>query len=152
MRKREILPILVIDDSDEDYDVLTLTFRRMQIENEIFRCVAGEEVFPFLEARRLAQLPPVGLIMLDLNIIGMDGRMVLATLKNDVHHRAIPVLVFSTSSSPKDIESSYLAGASSYSVKPVDLAQLEDFVDALKRFWLDYSMLPKAAGLARPNG
>ena len=149
MRRGEPLPILVIDDSDEDFDVLTLTFRRKQVVNEVVRCVAGEEVFPFLEARQSARLQLPGLIILDLNIVGLDGRQVLQDLKKAPPYRSIPVLVFSTSSSPKDVESCYYDGASSYTVKPVDLIQFEDFIDSLKRFWLEHSLLPKGVGLGR---
>lgn len=143
--ENEILPILVAEDSDEDFDLLTLAFKRFGIRNEVIRCERGEEVLPSLERLRGREANLPGLVLLDLNLIGLDGRQVLKQLKGSAVYRKIPVIVLSTSSSPKDIDTCYDEGANSYSVKPVDLERFETFVRRLKEYWLDHVILPRAS-------
>ena len=141
------LPILVAEDSDEDFDLLKLAFKRFGIRNEVIRCEQGEEVLPTLERLTESDATLPGLVLLDLNLIGLDGREVLKLLKGSPVYRKIPVVVLSTSSSPKDIDTCYNEGANSYSVKPVDLERFETFVRRLKEYWLDHVILPRASAL-----
>src|SRR6185295_4573991 len=96
------------------------------IPNPLYRCSEGEEALDFLHQRgRYAAVnsaPRPGLLLLDLNLAGLDGRQVLEHMKNDGRLKSIPVLVFSTSDNPKDVQSAYANGASGYLLKPVDLA------------------------------
>lgn len=149
------LPILVVEDSDEDFDVLKITFNQYQIGNPVHRAVDCREVFELLARLQSKDEELPGLIILDLNLIGVDGREVLRRLKLDPTYRRIPVIIFSTSSSPKDIELCYAEGAASYSMKPVSLERLEEFVLSLRNFWLKNSLLPRRSELDRlraPHG
>ena len=136
-------PILVVEDSDEDFDVLQMTFEHANIQNSLLRVAEGRLVTPLLEQRRQAKQDLPGLIILDLNLIGVDGREVLRRLKRDPQFASIPVVVFSTSGSARDINTSYANGAAAYAVKPVDLERLERFVGAVKSFWLEHAILPR---------
>lgn len=66
----------------------------------------------------------------------------LEHLKNDGHLQSIPVLVFSTSDNPKDVQSAYANGASGYLLEPVDLPKFERMLQRFKDFWLDHSVMP----------
>ncbi len=143
------LPILIVEDSDEDFDVLAMTFENFGVTNKRLRAGEGSEVFRVLEELSSSGQPLPGLIVLDLNLIGVDGREVLRRLKRDPAYQRIPVAVFSTSSSPRDVETCYAEGAASYSVKPVSLERLEEFVLALKNFWLCNTILPRPSALDR---
>ena len=138
-------PILVIEDSDEDFDVLQITFANLGLQNQLLRCTEGVGVLPLLKGRLEASLPVPGFILLDLNLIGIDGREVLRRLKSHLVFRKIPVIVFSTSSSRTDIELCYLNGAAAYVVKPVGLDKLELFIERIKAFWLDTAILPRTS-------
>ena len=54
----------------------------------------------------------------------------------------IPVIVLSTSSDSRDITGSYLAGASSYVRKPVDMEGFSAAMRLLKEWWFDAVILP----------
>jgi CheY-like chemotaxis protein len=98
----------------------------------------GEETLELL-----ARAPRPSLILLDLNLAGLDGRQVLERLKADASLRAIPVIILSTSDNPKDVQSCYQLGASAYLLKPVDLARFERMVRLFKEFWLEFVILPQ---------
>jgi two-component system, chemotaxis family, response regulator Rcp1 len=74
----------------------------------------------------------------------VNGREVLAELKRDPHLRSIPVIIFSTSSSPFDVEDCYDRHANSYLVKPIDFDGLGDVIGALDAFWVRQAELPGA--------
>ena len=54
----------------------------------------------------------------------------------------IPVVIFSTSDSPDDIQKSYELNANSYICKPDDLSQLERILSTLYRYWFGHSLSP----------
>jgi CheY-like chemotaxis protein len=144
------LPILVVEDNDEDFDMLQMTFQGAAIPNPLYRCAEGEEALEFLGQRgRYAvaeSAPRPGLILLDLNLSGLDGRQVLEHVKADARLKSIPVLVFSTSDNPKDVQSAYAHGASGYLLKPVDLSRFERMIRLFKEFWLDHIVMPEDDG------
>ncbi len=135
----ESLSLLIAEDSDEDFELLMSLFADLKIDNPVVRCIAGEEVFKTLE-----ELPrPPGLILLDLNLIGLDGIEVLKLLKRHEQFRIVPVIILTTSSNPKDIERCYFEGASSYHVKPAGYERMETFVQRFKEYWLEDTILPR---------
>ena len=72
-----------------------------------------------------ARSPRPGLILLDLNLPGTDGREVLAAIKDEDALKTIPVIILTTSNAEEDVRSCYFDGASSYIQKPVDLPRFD---------------------------
>jgi len=125
MTTRADQAILLVEDSPEDYEVTVRAFRKANLLNPVFHCQDGEEALDYLYRRgRYADptsAPRPGLVLLDLNLPGTDGRQVLAQIKSDAQLRTIPVVVLTTSADERDIEGCYRAGANSYVQKPVSL-------------------------------
>jgi len=142
-------PILIVEDSDEDFDILQLLLVSMGVENPFWRCAtSGEAIEMFRRLGGRGQFEPVSrlpaLMLLDLNLPGIDGRELLQLFRQDDRLRIVPVVVFSTSANPRDIRFCYGAGANAYMVKPVDLDRLERMLQALVAFWLHAVVLPAA--------
>lgn len=87
--------------------------------------------------------PRPGLILLDLNLPGTDGREVLQDVKSTEGLRSIPVVVMTTSSDERDVEACYDHGANSYLVKPVELNGLINAIQRLKDYWFEIVVLPR---------
>ena len=85
------------------------------------------------------------IVLLDLNLPGTDGRMVLQQLKQHATLHTLPVIVFTTSTNSRDIEECYRLGANSYLTKPIEYAVLEEKVRLIIRYWLEMSELPTIA-------
>lgn len=153
MTKQLHEPLLVVEDSNEDFRILQRLMRRMSVQNPIHRCTNGDEVLEFLyqqgsdgckgEALRnsKAALRP-SVILLDLNLPGIDGRDILDRLKQDKSFKGIPIVVFTTSSNPKDIELCYQKGANGYLVKPMDAEELKKTIQAFVDYWLEANTPP----------
>lgn len=140
------LPILIVEDSPEDYEALVRAFAKAGISNPVYRFSYGEDAFDFLKQRGRffkhgAEERP-GVLILDLNLPGTDGLRVLRSIREDPALRAIPVIVLSTSSNAREIENCYLAGANSYIVKPASPADFVEAVRRFKEFWLEVATLP----------
>ncbi|MBM4053743.1 MAG: response regulator [Planctomycetes bacterium] len=139
--------ILLVEDSPEDYETTVRAFRKSGLKNGIVHCQDGDEAIDYLFHRgKFADagkhhLP--GIILLDLNLPGTDGREVLKEIKKNETLKKIPVVVLTTSSDERDIEQCYADGANSYIQKPVDLSGFFDAVKRLKEYWFEISIIPK---------
>jgi CheY-like chemotaxis protein len=109
------LPIMLVEDSPEDRMATLRAFKKAGMTNPVISCVNGDDALDFLYQRGAyssaitASRP--ALILLDLNMPGTDGREVLSEIKNNNDLKSIPVVVLTTSSDARDIETCYQAGA-----------------------------------------
>lgn len=138
--------ILIVEDSDDDYEATIRALRRgKKMSNPIHRCSTGQEALDYLrrEGSYAEEAPerPM-LVLLDLNMPGLDGRDVLAAMKDDPDLMKIPVIVMTTSSDPVDIDECYRRGANSYVVKPVSWSGFVNAIERLTEYWLEISLLP----------
>jgi CheY-like chemotaxis protein len=137
--------LLVIEDSDEDFAAFERIARRSSIQNPIYRCSEGDEALAYLRqialAERESEFRP-SMILLDLNLPGVDGREVLRQIKQDKNLKTIPVVVFTTSSNPRDVEICYQQGVNGYLIKPIDVVQLKRTILLFFEYWFAVSLLP----------
>jgi CheY-like chemotaxis protein len=114
-----------VEDSDDDFYAVQRAFKKSNLRNPISRCTNGEQAIDYLfrrgEFADPAKAPIPGIILLDLNLPGLDGRQVLRQVKADYKLHRIPIIVLTTSNAEQDIEQCYADGANSYVQKPVDL-------------------------------
>ena len=76
------------------------------------------------------------LILLDLNLPGIDGCQVLTRIKSDPYLRIIPVIVLTTSQREEDILQTYQAGANTYIPKPAEYDRYRELVSTLHNYWV----------------
>jgi CheY-like chemotaxis protein len=138
--------LLVIEDSNEDFEAFQRYVRQSSLRISVYRCMDGDEALAFLyRTGRYADpqsAPRPGLILLDLNLPGIDGRDVLQQIKQDENLKLIPIVIFTTSNNPKDIQACYKQGVNSYIIKPMDFARLKHSIQILIDYWFDTAILP----------
>ena len=143
-----VQPLLVIEDSDEDFEALCRVMYKQAVVNPVFRCTDGDEALDFLyhngSYSNEQSAPRPSIILLDLNLPGTDGREVLEQITQDENFKNIPVVVFTTSSNPKDIEICYRYCVASYILKPIDINRLVQTIQTFITYWLDIVILPDA--------
>ena len=141
--------ILIVEDSDDDFLATERAFRKSGLANPIRRCTNGDQVLYYLYRRGEfadpEKSPRPGIIMLDLNLPGTDGREVLRIIKSEPNLHKIPVIVLTTSDAEQDIERCYDAGANSYVKKPVDMQGFVLAIARLHEYWIEVTVLPKEA-------
>lgn len=139
--------ILIVDDSDDDYDATVRALKQKHgLENPLRRCESGGEALDYLFRRGQyappAEAPRPGIVLLDLNMPGIDGRRVLSTVKGDTKLRPIPIVVMTNSRDERDIAACYDVGANTYIQKPLDWNSFCVATRRLKEYWFETAVLP----------
>jgi CheY-like chemotaxis protein len=103
----------------------------------------GVEALDFLHRRgKYTEVPRPNLILLDVNMPRLGGLETLSAIKSDPELYVIPVIMLSTSASPRDIQESYQARATCYLEKPTNLDRSVKLVQAIENFWMQFALLP----------
>jgi CheY-like chemotaxis protein len=145
----ETQTILIVDDSDDDYDATVRALQKdKNLRNPLRRCEDGQEALDYLlQKNRYAAAgiaPRPGIILLDLNMPGIDGRRILAEIKKDDSLRSIPVVVMTHSEDDRDIETCYDMGANTYIKKPLNWTGFFEAMQRLKEYWFEIAVLPRS--------
>src|ERR1700753_2458714 len=116
------LQILLVEDSPGDVRLTQEAFREANMEIRLHVAADGLEAMAFLRREGIhARAPRPDLILLDLNLPRMDGRQVLALIKDDSDLKSIPTVILTTSAAEADIVKSYQLQANCYITQPVPL-------------------------------
>jgi len=136
--------ILLVDDNPADLDLTIDALAQSPWRTRVNTVSDGAEAMAYLRREgKYAGATRPHLMLLDLNLPRKDGRSVLADMKSNPALRRIPVVIFSTSQAPKDIECSYALGANSYVSKPPTLGEWVSAVQLLNDFWIGCACLPR---------
>ena len=139
--------VLLVEDSPEDKEAIIRSFRKAGVDNSIHWCPDGDSALDYLNHRGeyagASKAPRPGIVLLDLNLPGTDGREVLREIKTSPDLRRIPVVVLTTSNAEGDVEACYDAGANSFIQKPVNMVGFIAAIGQLKDYWFHIVLLPK---------
>ncbi len=135
--------ILLVEDNPADAGLTQEAIRDTEFRYQLHLAEDGEEAMEFLyKEGEFADVPRPDLILLDLNLPGMDGREVLAEIKSDEDLGSIPVVVLTTSTAQQDLLYSYGLRANSYVNKPIDRDRFNDMIKSVMEYWINISTLP----------
>jgi chemotaxis family two-component system response regulator Rcp1 len=141
------MEVLLVEDSPGDVRLTQEAFRDATTRIQLHVVTDGVEAMAFLRREGPhADAPRPDLILLDLNLPKMDGREVLAHVKEDLSLTTIPIVILTTSEAEVDIVRSYQLHANCYLSKPVQLAAFEALVKNINGFWLKNVKLPSQVG------
>jgi CheY-like chemotaxis protein len=139
----KLIDILLVEDNPADARLTREAFIDSKMVNTLHHVRDGDEAMAFLNRKPpYADAPRPDVVLLDLNMPGMDGRAVLAAMKSDPHLKTIPVVVLTTSEADEDIVRSYELHANCYVTKPVDFDKFVTIVQAIDDFWVSVVRLP----------
>jgi two-component system response regulator len=132
--------ILLVEDNPTDAELTLRVLQKFSGAEHVCLARDGAEALdyifnpdPNMDDARL-NLPR--LVLLDLKLPKVDGLEVLRRIKNDPGRSGLPVVIFTSSNQIRDIRDSYLAGANSYVVKPVDFTQFTQAIQTIGFYWL----------------
>lgn len=119
---------LLADDDLDDTDLFREALRKVAPTVECRTVENGRQLFDVL-AETSAQLPDI--IFLDINLPIMDGWECLRNLNSNLGYKNIPVVVYSTSSTKRDIDTAYSLGALLFITKPDDFEELCEILQVI---------------------
>jgi two-component system response regulator len=140
MDYRDIVDILLVEDSPQDAELIIRAIKKQSIANPLYHVEDGAQALDFIFCRgqyseRDGAVQP-RVILLDLKLPKVDGLEVLKELKADSETRSIPVVIVTSSQEDPDIKAAYTLGANSYVVKPVSSDAFIDAMSKLGLYWL----------------
>lgn len=121
---REIQHICMADDDPDDHYLFEIALQEVTVSVKLtyFRTCNG--LLDFLKAGD--NLPD--LIVLDMNMPGNDGCACLITIKKQAHLLHIPVIIYSTSSTPEIVKKAHEFGAFKYALKPPSITEMKELI------------------------
>lgn len=141
-------PVVVLwaEDDADDRLLLREAAAECRFSGDLRFVRDGAELLAYLRHSGAYADPSVsarpGLILLDLNMPGTDGRQALHEIKCDPDLRTIPVVVMTTSRAEEDVARCYELGAASYIAKPVTFQGLVEVLGVLAAYWMRMVRLP----------
>lgn len=112
--------ILLVDDDADDQYVFKDALQAVDSSIIVDTAVDGIDALQKLAENKTAPQ----LIFLDLNMPRMNGKSFLKEIKSSQQLQSIPVIVYSTSSNPSDIEETKSLGAKDFITKPNSYKEL----------------------------
>ncbi|AFZ69753.1 response regulator [Deinococcus peraridilitoris] len=127
--------VLLVEDNEADVLLVEEALVDFQPAVQLRVTRGGEEALEHLRACAAQPALIPRFVLLDANMPRMNAVELLTELRRDPHLVTLPVVVYSSSSSPLDARRVYQVGANAYVAKPVSL---DDFMQVLRstlRFW-----------------
>ena len=115
--------VLVVDDSPTIVNMLSLMLRQHG-----FDAMGAKDG---REALAMLQRQSVDLVITDVNMPNMDGFALISAIRGNPAWSGLPIIVLTTESAPRDLESGLRRGADLYVTKPVKPADLMVMVRSL---------------------
>lgn len=136
--------ILMIEDSEDDFEILSRGFKSVGLAVPVLWYRKTKDVLEYLDdiafdKNNTKPLPRI--IILDLNMPGLDGRSMLNIIKSNLKLKSIPVVILSTSLDKKDVDYCYAQGANTYLQKPLRFQKLQEICKLLKDYWFNIAIL-----------
>jgi CheY-like chemotaxis protein len=126
---------LLAEDSEDEFLLLRRVFRRVAPDATLLwvrdgaqakACLLGEP--PFNDRN---DFPIPAVVLADLKMPRCNGLELLQWIKERPEFRALPVVIFSSSDQPSDVDSAYRLGANWYIRKPSSMDQLTEMLGRL---------------------
>jgi chemotaxis family two-component system response regulator Rcp1 len=138
------LQVLLVEDSPGDLRLTQEAFRDVNPLLQLHVANDGVEAMAFLRREGVnADAPRPDLILLDLNLPKMDGREVLALIKEDAGLKTIPTVILTSSEAESDVVKCHELQANGYVTKPMHYEAFRNLVTSINDFWLTGVETPK---------
>jgi chemotaxis family two-component system response regulator Rcp1 len=130
------LEILLIEDNSGDIRLTREAFGPVSKLIKLHAVSDGAAAMAFLrQQEEHTHAPRPDIILLDLDLPLISGRVLLSLIKKDSSLQSIPVFVVTASESEEDEARSLRDGAEEYLRKPVMWQEFEGLVKSVQDFW-----------------
>jgi two-component system response regulator len=132
-----MVDVLYVEDNPNDADIFSRLMRKLDRPVTYTILSTGPEALDYLtnSEQQKSALPKV--VLLDLDLGGVSGFEVIAKARASDRTRYLPIVAFSTSDSPRDIQQAYDAGINAYVVKPGSYQATGMALAKVCDFWLE---------------
>ena len=122
MSKEQLLNIMLADDDEDDRNFFNDAIKELKMKNNLTVFKDGKDLMDYLNSPNTV-LPHI--LFLDLNMPCKSGNDCLKEIRANSKHKKINIAIYSTSSSEKDIEDTFIDGEKKKKKKPNDFTKLK---------------------------
>jgi len=126
--------ILHVEDNPDDVMLIGLAFKKAGVQVKLDVVTDGDKAIEVLSNSDVEAAPAC--LLLDIKLPTISGLDVLAWIRKQPNLKRLPVIMFTSSLLPEDINQAYDLGANSYLTKPSDLDALITLVKTIDHYWL----------------
>jgi CheY-like chemotaxis protein len=145
--------ILLVEDNESDATLVCRALGKGNVVHPVQVVRSGEEAVEYLEgADRYAnrdEYPVPELVLLDLNLPGMNGFQVLEWIRDRPEFQPLRVVVLTSCEDQGEATHAYQSGANSFLVKPANFDEFVHVTDAIQGYWFWTSKTPQVGRPAR---
>lgn len=124
--------VVVVEDDASARGLIVQYLTKLRLSNPIRIAEDGERAVELLAAEPVVP----ALVLLDVEMPGRSGLDVLEWIRNDRRLAGVPVVMLTGSSELAHVDRAYDLGISSYLVKPVGYAAIQDVLTRLGAPWM----------------
>lgn len=118
-------PVASVDDDPEFHLLLSFTYKRSDVVNELMTFTSAEDCMRYMEEAGAGLRPVPSLILVDINMPIIDGFEMVGELRRTAHFdRHPPMVMLSSSNSPQDALRASEVGADGFFEKPTRILDL----------------------------
>jgi len=125
--------VYIVDDDPDDRQIILDAFLENKYQGDYAFIETGDQLTENLRDPN-SMFP--SLIMLDLNLPGVMGLVVLQEIRSQREYSHIPIIILTTSTLHMDRKLAYEYGANCFLRKPNSFADLVSLLDAIIKLWL----------------
>ena len=125
-------PVLLVEGDPVDAGIIQKALNELKIANELVHKASGEDALEYL--RDEDSITPC-MILLDLNMAGMNGFEFLETVKLDDVLKSTPVVIFTACDDDESVTRAFDMAAAGYVVKPAEYRRVVDAMRTIDRYW-----------------
>ena len=123
--------ILLVEDDSGHAELVKLNLKRGGINNDVMHFETGQKALDFLSQN---QSDKKYLIILDINMPGINGLQVLSRIKSSEITKNIPIIILTTATEEREAEYCYELGCNVFITKPVDYETFSQAIQELGAF------------------
>ena len=124
--------VLFVEDSDSDFELACVGLEQARPAVHALRVSTGRDFLQYVSGSET----PVALFILDLSLPDTSGLVLAQELRRSPANAATPIVIFSSSSNPRDVEAARKVGADDYQVKPVVPGEFLRVIGQIVERWL----------------
>ena len=124
--------ILLVEDDEVDAMSVKRALKDLNVTNRLHHVENAELALEYLRSDK-NERPAI--ILLDINMPGMNGIELLKIIKQDPDIRHIPIIILTTSRIEGEKYESFSSGAAGFMVKPVEYRQFVEVIRAINLYW-----------------
>ncbi len=129
---RDCRPILLVEDDRVDAETTKRALNELKVANELIHKANGKDALEYL--RDEDNIRPC-VVLLDLNMPGMDGFEFLDIVKRDEELKSIPVIILTACDADHSVVKAFGLAAAGYVVKPTEYQEFLDAIRTVDRYW-----------------